>query len=207
MITGTLVTLDLNGFMIFGSTSCSGDPLSCAPTGSGIGIDASSSYFVTIRNGTVAAMGQKGIDAGNFALISDVRAVSNGAEGIRAAASRIDRSQAIVNGGSGIVSINTSVTNSLSSSNGQDGISVSNDGVVLTGNVCRGNGDDGIDVGDHDALIESNVLSQNDGYGLNFAFSDNAYKDNVIQNNAAGTVQGGGIQTGTNLCDGSTTCP
>ena len=37
--------------------------------------------------------------------------------------------------------------------------------------------------------------------------SGTGYGGNVINNNPGGTVIGAGVQIGTNICDGDTTCP
>src|SRR5262249_46851640 len=45
--------IDLNGFTIASTTVCSGVNLSCAPSGTGVGIDASGADAVVVRNGRV----------------------------------------------------------------------------------------------------------------------------------------------------------
>ena len=71
------------------------------------------------------------------------------------------------------------------------------------GNVSQQNGGDGI-VAWEDVTILNNTVARNTGTGLNLG-SDGGYGNNVINGNS-GTVTGG-VQIGTNLCDGATTCP
>ncbi len=52
-VSGSSVTLDLNGFAVIGPVSCTGKPPVCSASGSGIGVSISSSRSVTVRNGTI----------------------------------------------------------------------------------------------------------------------------------------------------------
>src|SRR5512137_442794 len=53
LVTTDNVTIDLNGFSILGPTVCTSTPLSCNPTGTGYGIDASGMRNIKIYNGVI----------------------------------------------------------------------------------------------------------------------------------------------------------
>lgn len=55
------VTLDLNGFVIRGVTVCEAVPVTCSPTGNGVGVQASSRTNIAVVNGIVTGMGSFGI--------------------------------------------------------------------------------------------------------------------------------------------------
>lgn len=89
-----VVTIDLNGFQIDGGG-----------TGSGIGIRGQpNASAITVRNGTIQAMGGDGIDIGGSAVIESVQALGNGGHGIDVNQTSIVRNGRIVgNGGWGIL--------------------------------------------------------------------------------------------------------
>src|ERR1700674_3651005 len=111
------VSIDLNGFGIFGPTICTGFPAvtNCAPTGTGYGIkaeqlnhaDTISLETTSISNGTIKGMGAGGIlcQSDSFAgcLIDGVRAVSNGRDGMFIGGGLYTRNVVIANGGYGII--------------------------------------------------------------------------------------------------------
>jgi hypothetical protein len=116
--------IDLNGFTISSTTTCSGTPLSCSPSGTGIGIDASAAEAVLVRNGRVTGFGVYGvflsagsraeklmvdndalggIVADEAAIVTDCLVRHNGGPGISAGDdSRIAESVVSRNGGPGI---------------------------------------------------------------------------------------------------------
>jgi hypothetical protein len=116
------VTIDLNGFMIKGPTVCSGSPLACSPTGSGIGVHVSPAVLgCVVMNGTVQGMGSYGLQLVGFGSGSHataVRARSNAGVGI--SAETVSDSSAIANGDVGIDG--HVVTNCSATSNGSTGI-------------------------------------------------------------------------------------
>lgn len=68
LITADRVTLDLNGFSIVGPVTCSvaGDIVtSCASTGAGAGVFASSRRYTTVRNGSIVGTAGCGIEVEN----------------------------------------------------------------------------------------------------------------------------------------------
>lgn len=128
------VTLDLNGFGIFGKTICVnglgvtgfGSPvLSCTNTGTGNGIEVGNGGFfnnITVTNGTVRGMGKNGILLGGLGgnYVEKIHAVSNGLDGIV------------------VIGV---ASNNMAIGNGQDGINVIG---VVTGNTAIGNAGLGI---------------------------------------------------------------
>ncbi len=161
----------------------------------GVGVNAYGG--AQIRNGTILGMGASGI-LGAGLLVDNVRVEQNGGTGIsggNGGAAWIVRGCRIqVNGGQGI---------DLSYGAGGDGS-------ILEGNVIRRNAGDG--VRGEDVTITRNAIDANDGYGLNLNFggSDSGYGDNVINDNHGGNGFAqvlGGVQMGTNVCGGDTTCP
>src|SRR5262249_28889654 len=80
------VILDLEGFAIFGPTTCTGSPpagdLTCAPIGSGNGIRASLISTITIKNGIVNGLGGPGVYCGGGCLITALHVENCGDGGI-----------------------------------------------------------------------------------------------------------------------------
>jgi hypothetical protein len=147
-ITAGFVTIDMNGFSIIGPAVCSGHPVACVSTGSGVGIIArAGAKQVKVFNGTIHGMGGNGIDIGNSdvvdnllgpgfipANIVNVHADSNGGTGI-SVAGIVTGSVATMNGSSGIAAV--TVRDSIAINNGQFGIAVSNG--VASGNMVLEN--------------------------------------------------------------------
>lgn len=187
-ITSDNVTLDLGGFSITGPTLCTGSPLSCFPTGTGIGIEVVPNnpdrINITIKNGSVSGMGKWGVYARLNSLIESVQVSHSGDRGIQAGASGIvNGCAAIFNGDAGIVGAN---------------------GSVLSNNVSRSNGGCGIlnDIG----TVIGNTVSWNDGYGLCLGSSAGYANNSAAQNNNGGVQVNGGVRLGPNVC-GSSPCP
>jgi hypothetical protein len=107
------VTIVLNGFSILGPADCSGG-FPCANTGNGTGIITTpnnQNYFnITIRNGTIQGMGNRGIQlVGDSFLVEYMHIRSNGGRGIEV-------------GGTGIFSRNHIVQHNNVQQNGSHGI-------------------------------------------------------------------------------------
>lgn len=222
------ITLDLNGFSILGTTSCTGSTISCTPTGSGTGIiSGSSTHSIRIFNGTVKGVGSTGISlGGDDNLIQDMQIVSNGGNGIFLHTGIVESCATRDNQFSGMVTNDFAVfRNNYAFNNGANGIGLPGRGVVI-GNVSKENDGDGINTysstiknntsslnsGDGievngSANVIDNTVGNNTGYGIRATASRNAYKGNNIGYNTAGTVTGDLTETGSNLCNGSTTCP
>ena len=139
------VTIDLNGYSILGPAVCTGCPASCTLTGLGVGIDALTFGVDNLRvsNGVVSGMGAEGIAAFNNAVIENVRAIGNGADGID-----------VYYLSDGLFSNYFTVRDCISNFNGHDGIDTGVSGLVVE-NVTDCNGNDGLN-------LDANV-----GYGHN----------------------------------------
>ena len=197
------VTVDLNGFGIYGPTVCTqqaDSSVSCVPTGNGDGVralGATPADFenVTVKNGTIRGLGRWGaVLAGNQARVEYMRAYSNGLSGLAV------NSLTLTRGGS--------VVFSSSVNNGNDGIFVGSDGLAR-GNVAVGNGRNGIRANSR-SLVLDNTMTKNAITGLNVS-SGAGYGNNVISDNNGGNanpqVSGAGVEIGGNVCGVNTVCP
>jgi parallel beta-helix repeat protein len=75
-------------------------------------------------------------------------------------------------------------------------------GFTVTGNTASNNGGDGIDAR---GTVTSNTATSNGGFGLNMG--GGGYVGNVMSFNTSGSVNGFGVEIGTNFCGTDTTCP
>ena len=203
-ITADDVTLDLNGYTISGPTVCSGEPVSCAPTGSGIGV-SSSADGITIGNGTIRGMGSRGIRLdGRNAIVERIRARSNGGGGIHVndAGCRISRNLIADSQSTGIVaSASCIVTENVVRSNTGDGIDVGN-GSVVTNNSIGGNVGSGITSFGANVIVIGNTIVENGDTGIEGAAG--TMSSNVIVANATGGIVGEGVISN-NFLDGNGT--
>lgn len=165
------VRIDLNGFAIRSGTSCSGTPPSCAPTGTGIGIDASGASDVAVRNGRIAGFGVYGLSLLDGGRITDLGVDGNGLGGIVCDAACI-------------------VTTSSVRRNGGPGITVGA-GSRVSESTIVGNAGAGIS-GPADVLSDRNVTTQN-GAGSPLLRSRRFYRTaaSVPGNVANGTCSAG----------------
>lgn len=228
-LTASNVTLDLNGFLLGGPTVCSGEPIGCAPTGGGYGVLGSVDINgVTIRNGSIRGFGNYGIFLhGNGCFVEDVIVESNNHEGIRVGLdavlvgnrvfgngdngiytsghSRVEKNVAARNGNHGITVGGFSlVVGNVSTYNESDGINASSSSTIQ-GNVTNNNDEDGIEVNSGSVVLE-NSSTTNGSWGIWSAQIGFGYGNNVLKSNGSGTVSNG-VEIGSNLCDGSTSCP
>ena len=141
------VTLDLNGFAILGPTDCAGG-FPCANRGIGRGIfSLNAAMNITVRNGTVQGMGERGIFlTGDSNIVEYIHARSNGAHGIvvlrsqHRAGSIVRHNIAELNGENGIVVAQGLVTYNVADFN-RFGIVALNGAVshnVATRNIVTG---------------------------------------------------------------------
>ena len=187
------IHLDLNGFSIIGVDCLVVSSISfhCRPpSGSGIGVfvTTSFSYGVTIHNGSVIGMGNKGLFVpGRNSTIKNIHARWNRLHGIEA-------------------SNHSSLLSNTAYENGDFGIDCGAY-CLIQGNVSNRNLGDGISASTGSIII-NNVASDNEGYGLNFGFasSGGSYRENAFRSNTTGTVNFG-LNLGNNDCNASTVCP
>jgi hypothetical protein len=199
-ITANDVTLDLNGFTISGPTSCGGHPLTCTPTGTGVGIDASGSENVTIVNGTVRGMG------GNGVIVTDgraerVTATNNGGSGLEFGAGVATGCTVRLNGVQGIGFGGTEglVTGCRVEQNGSAG--VAGNGAAI-GNIVSFNGQTevggvgGAGIEMNAGVIMGNTVMSNIGFGI--------VSNGVVVNNHVLLSQDIGILVGDGTVVGNT---
>jgi len=99
-VSAAAVDLDLAGFALRGPTSCSGDPLSCAPTSSqGIGVDGqAAAHGLRIHDGTITGFGGDGLAIhGDMATLDRLRVNDNGGHGIAVSGLAARLSELVVN--------------------------------------------------------------------------------------------------------------
>ena len=187
-ITADNVTLDLNGFTVYGNTE----------VGSWDGIHAVNNKNITVMNGTVQDFFQDGVDLGvtqNNSVVINVRVLSNLQVGLRAGSNAVIRDCIVFNntqigietgsagtiigcvsrdnGGDGIKTSNAVIENCTARSNGGDGI-VTNVGSVIRGCTVAYNTGDGIDA--QASLVQGNATFINTGTEI--VVSTNTLVDN-----------------------------
>ena len=148
-------------------------------------------------------------ELGDQAEVSGLRVRWNRLEGIRTdTGSAVSGNTAFQNGRDGIFTgIGSTISGNTAYDNGDDGIRAEF-GSTISGNTAYDNGDDGIRA-NGGASVQGNTVSLNGSYGLNLFhtfLSDAGYRENVISENLTGTVNGG-VNLGSNSCNGTTTCP
>lgn len=227
------VQIDLNGFAIVGPVVCSGTLLTCAPAGTGSGIESGSTREdIRVENGSVTGMGIGLSLPGANVQVSRLRVGSNALAGL-SLGSGASVSECVVfrNGGRGItVGRGSLVADNTSSLNASDGIflfgTVATGGLVASGNSAYQNDGSGIvgyvgssvitrnvvyDNAVHGistnggAQISGNVVTFNDDNGLDLGLSDSAYTENTMSGNGTNVI--GGLNLGTNSCNGTASCP
>jgi hypothetical protein len=148
--------------------------------------------------------GAAGIAAGDDAAIETSTSSENGGDGIRAGERSTVRACATNANGDGIeVGLGSVVSASVAAGNRSYGFRLG-EGSVLASSAATTSGSDGILAG-AGSSIQDSVSSANAGFGLVGGSGDSGYAGNVIDGNGATVFTGS--EVGTNLCDGSTTCP
>jgi len=212
VMTGSFLSLDLNGFSIRGTAICSGSPVtSCtAHGGDGILHVGSSDSSVAIRNGSIQGM-RWGVFANPDGMtIESVHAVGNELEGIRVSSfATVSRCRAAGNGRDGIATDGQSlVVESETSSNGGTGIALGS-GSIATRNRTFNNWLSGISsIASgwlNENVVRTNNISQNPVLGGIFANSLGVQlvrvSDNVMSSNGQGDLKGPAVSSaGDNVC-------
>jgi len=234
-IPGSGVTLDLNGFLVRGTSSYAGPPAtSCTNAGSGIGVAATGSD-VAVSNGHVSGMGSTGLSLGTNSRVERVtvedccgngiaigigslahESVVNrnfGSGIIAGAASRVSSCIATRNGASGVTSFagatRLSVENCIATDNAVDGI-FGGQRSLVRGSVTRGNLDDGIALLDSGQVLESTAISNGDrGITVLGTIVDgnSTAVGLTVANGNGGLELSGGVLVGCNMFDLIPTCP
>lgn len=233
LIVSSAISIDLNGFEIRRSGCDENQVSGCLPlpesgTGSGIYSNDSSYRGLSVKNGSIVGMGDRGVYlGGDYSEVRNLRIRWNRTEGIRVDFhSTVSDNVVYYNGGDGIhTTVGAIVTGNNIRDCGGDGIEAGY-GSNVSGNVAVGNGGSGIygvstglvivhntahnNMGDGihtlgDSAVQYNSARLNTGFGLHLSAGD-AYLGNVINDNTAGTVSGG-FNLGQNFCNSSDTCP
>lgn len=192
------VTLNLNGFAILGSNSCSipNESVLCTKNGIGIGV-SSTGFATTIINGSISGMGRNAINGGNSGLhVENMTIYSNGGSGV-------------IGGFNGACI----VTGNNISYNYGDGINTSPGMCTITNNTLSFNGSDatkaGIRTGSTGSTVLGNTINGNAGFGLSAENASTGYTNNVFFGNSNVIIGAGGqVSNGTqlgvdgNLCNG-----
>ena len=198
------VTVDLNGFTIQGTTTCTGQgsTLSCAPVGTGTGILVLGPNS-RIRNGRIAGIGGNCISiAPHLGVVEDLDLYSCGGTGLHLRGD-VRRTRVQANNGQGILTREGVVESCTAQWNRFEGIHAQA-GAVIRGNVVRENGAIGILA--VDSQVTDNLLQANESFELNLFTT--GWGGNTLLSCGASPCQAGGgnIQTAVNNCDASP-CP
>jgi hypothetical protein len=180
------VTIDLNGFAIQNGTSCRPD---CAPTGTGIGVDASGMANVSVVNGTVFGMGSHGVVLGDRGRAEDLRVLHNGGTGIATANGGTVRGNTVSSsGGTGIsTSLGSVVSENTVANSGASGIG-GGTGSSIRGNTVDGSANSGL-VGGSAVVVQSNTVQNSGDDGI--VVGSNAVVVNNVVTNSIGTLVAG----------------
>jgi len=203
VITAEAVVLNLNGFSINGPTRCNAPhPLTCGPLGTGNGIEVPGSSRLTVRNGIILGVGNKGIHQENgTATYEDLHIAHCGGDCMQVQNAMIDGVQVQWSGDRGISLFEGALTDSI--------VNLSkNSGIVATfarieGNSSSNNGDVGIST--NFCSLTGNQILVNVGTAL--VANNSSWGGNSLRQ-CSGTCQDGmgNLQTGINDCDG-VACP
>ncbi len=224
------VTVDLNGFTIFGPNSVPISTHICTAPGTGKGIfgtGVAAAGFVA-QNGRVRGMGSDGIQVdwqnarierviverncgtgitlGVAGLVVDSQVRANSGRGIFVgAASRVRDSIADSNGDTGILAPGSSVvTGCVATANSGSGIAIGGTGGMAMGNIAVGNGFDGIVVLGG-GTVTNNSVAANTGVGI-FAPASAGVGLNTVSGNSSSPIFGG-VAIACNVLDGVKACP
>jgi hypothetical protein len=167
LISADDVTVDLAGFALLGPTLCSGQPTTCAPTGTGSGV-SSSGKGTTVRDGAVTGFGSSGVSI-----------VSGRLEGIRSWS----------NGSNGLLTVGEAavVVDSAAFRNGNDGIQTYRY-AVIAGSTAAQNGHDGVN-GRQASAVEESVSFANGRVGY-WAETELKVRYSIATTNGNGGLSG-----------------
>jgi hypothetical protein len=201
------VSIDLNGFSILGSATCTFSP-PCTNAGSGEGIRAATGEpAIQIRNGKVVGMGSYGIYLQNgVAELDRVSVTSNGGPGIYLGYGVVSRTIAYHNGGSGIIIFDGVVRDSFARLNAGYQIQADN-GTIDTCSVEGGTGS-AIRIGY--GVLRGTFVKASVGTALecfsSCALTGNKFTECEGANCFAGSTERLQVPPESNMC-GSVVCP
>ena len=188
-ITADHVTIDLNGFGIYGPVVCTGFPATCPKAGKGIGIAATNGESpgpvgVRISNGTVSGMGSNGILINGATSYAEKVTATNNAGGGLEVNGVVVESGANSNGTFGIFAI--TVRDSIATANHTMGIQLDASGGVGIGNIASFNGAEGIN--SPNGTVINNTAVRNGTFGIT-ALCPSSIFANTVVSNTQGTIQ------------------
>lgn len=194
-VTSSLVHIDLNQFGILGGTLCAPDPTygwpagACANTGSGNGIFVAGAIpainGLRVRNGVIAGMGNRGIDATNgVSMVFERVAVANaGGDGIASGPGVVARTVAIfLNGGAGFLGTGSNLIedSTISQSRGS-GISITGTATVRS-TITNANFVNGLSISPAAAVLENCSSAGNGQIGMTIS-SDSVVREAWVAGN------------------------
>lgn len=203
-------TIDLNGFAITGSNTCTqaggvGTAVTCTTNSAYAGIDIAGPGWrsgLTVRNGKMQGLGGICIflGYGQNNAVEDVTASHCGQGGIAVPDGLVTRSRVSYTGSLGIRG--GVVSHSISSNNNSDGIF--GDGLVVQ-NISHGNAGHGINLSNGSAI--GNTVHRNGQYGISGSGAGNkALTQNNAFDNTTGQIFftiGTSVPANSNLCNGA----
>lgn len=207
------VSLDLAGFSISGTNSCTLGV--CTQTGLGMGVNGNGGgnrQEISVRNGVIRAMGGRGIACDRGCSVESVRIEGNGSYGIvmNNGPGMIRGNVVRNNGGDGIWAGGV-VAENVVERNGGVGIFGQNSGVI-SGNTVKDNRGTGVRCTNHtvvDNTIHGNGDGPTGGYGVLIAGRCGVARNSIVEN-VSGTFDPAGgalIELGPNLCATDLVCP
>lgn len=196
VVSTSSVSIDLGGFEIAGTVTCSGTPLVCSPvsgTGSGVKRAVATNLGISVMNGSITGMGSHGVWLGGAAEVANLRVRWNAYRGIYAGAgSTVVGNTAYQNGETGIVADNGStVSGNAAFENASEGI-VASVGVTVVGNTANQNGTVGISAASG-STVSSNTAFRNVGDGISVGGGSTVSNNTVQQNGNEGISASSGV--------------
>lgn len=207
------VSLDLGGFAISGTNTCTLGV--CSQNGLGVGVQGNGGgnrQETAVRNGVIRGMGGAGITCDRGCTVEGVRLERNGGDGIvlfngpGVIRGNVSRN----NGGNGIWAGGV-ITENVVERNGAIGIFGQNSGVI-SGNMVRDNRGTGVRC-TNTTVIDNTIHSNGDGAAGGFGVVIGGrcgFARNTIVENVTGTFDPAGgalVELGPNLCDTDLVCP
>ena len=189
VLAADFVSIDLNGFTIFGNG-----------TGSAIRSDGAVRTGITVRNGTITNF-ETGIDFGVNGIqvmVERMNLVGNSNIGVGANDLCIVKDSLFYQNGDGMnVGSRCVVTGNTSNYNTHNGIVV-NVGSTITGNTADLNGNIGIYVGNGSTVVNNTALG-NTNFGIYATCASNLIGNTATLNGTNLSLQGAGCSTVNNL--------
>ncbi len=203
-VVGESISIDLNGFTIYGPTQCSPPhPITCTSTGIGIGIEVPFTFTnLAVRNGTIRGLGKHGIHQENGqGVYEDLTVLSNGGCGLFVQSAAIRRVKSRLNGLRGIDLLEGTVSGSTATLNKLDGIRAT----FATIESCQSTNNGGSGFAGASSTLQGNYANFNQGAA--FSTSGSSWSGNTLLGCGGPCQTGGGnLQLGPNNCDGAG-CP